>query len=368
MKILFLSNSIGGLINFRKEFIEKLCFGGHEIHISSPIETSTEYFESLGCIIHVLKMSQRGTNPKEEFLLLQRYKKIIKSVTPDIVLSYTIKPNIYGSVACSSYNIPIITSVTGLGTAVENGGWLQKLSVSLLKWGLSKANHVFFQNKESMDFFREKKIKLKSQSLVPGSGVNLEKFAFSEYPDEKDGVKFLFTGRILEPKGIKLYLKAASELIKKYPTAQFHIVGIKDDPELSKLVEEYHEKGIVIFHGQQKDVRPFISDVHCQVHPTFYPEGMSNVLLESAAMGRPAITTDRSGCKEIVDNELTGFIIPQRSKDALVKSMSRFIQMGWKEKKNMGELAHLKIKQQFDRTNVIRIYEDKIRELTGGII
>lgn len=364
MKFLFLSNSIGGLMNFRKELIEQLSSQGHDIHISSPIERSTEYFENLGCQIHPLSMKQRGTNPFSEIKLIKSYVNLLKKLEPDVVLAYTIKPNIYGSIACRKYGIPIIASVTGLGNAIENGGFLQRISIMLLRWGLYKTDHVFFQNQESQDFFSHKGIKLKSQSLIAGSGVNLDKFHTTEYPDVRNGVKFLFIGRMLEQKGLKLYMEAAVKLKKEYPDTEFHIIGIKDDPNLSDLVEQYHRSGIIIFHGEQKDVRPFISIVHCQVHPTFYPEGMSNVLLESAAMGRPAITTDRSGCREIVDDGETGFIIPQRSKEALIDRMREFINLSWEDMKAMGEKARKKVEKEFDRQMVVNEYIKKIEELT----
>lgn len=364
MKILFLSNSLGGLKSFRMEFIQTLAHRGHEILISSPCEDNIEMFIELGCKVFPINISRHGTNPFSELSLLIRYEKIISSISPDIILSYTIKPNIYGSIVGYILKIPIIASVTGLGEGVENNGIIQKIIIGMLKYAMKTTNHVYFQNQESMDFFKTKGINLRSQSLIAGSGVNLEKFYKAYYPDDSDGVRFLFIGRILESKGVRLYLEAAKDLKKDFPDSEFHIIGIKEDPILSALVEHYDKAGIVMFHGQQNDVRRFISNVHCQVHPTYYPEGMSNVLLESAAMGRPAITTDKSGCREIVENGITGFIIPQRSKEELIGKMRQFITLPWNIKKAMGEKARAKVEKVFDRNLIIHEYIKKIEELT----
>lgn len=368
MRILFLSNSIGGLMNFRRELIEELVEKGNNVLIGSSIERDPIYFRDLGCKIYPLTMSQRGMNPFKELKLIYDYKRLLNSTQPDIVLSYTIKPNIYGSIACRAYGIPIISSVTGLGTAVEGKGFIQNVTCRLLKYALKSTDHIFFQNRESLDFFCDKGIEPKSSSIIAGSGVNLEKFQFKCYPPKDEKIKFLFTGRILERKGVKLYIEAATTLKKEFPDVEFHLIGIKDDPELSALVENYHQSGTIIFHGQQSDVRPFIANIHCQIHPTYYPEGMSNVLLESAAVGRPAITTDRSGCKEIVEDGITGYIVPQHSLEALIEKMRIFINLSWEKKKEMGEAARLKVERDFDRRKVVDRYILKIEDLTGKTV
>ena len=363
MKILFLSNSIGGLKSFRMELIEYLLKRGDIVGICSPIEIKPDFFKDMGCRIFPLDMSRHGKNPFTELKMIKDIKSVLKSFNPDVVSAYTIKPNIYGSIACHKLNIPIINSVTGLGSAVENGGLMQKISVLLLKMGMKYADHVYFQNKESQDFFKTHNIKLKSQSLIAGSGVNLARFELTPYPSITNPIKFLYTGRILEAKGVGLFLEAAKQLSMKYKNVEFHIVGIKDDVKYSNLVDEYAEKGIIIFHGYQKDPRKFIAMSHCQIHPTYYPEGMSNVLLESAAMGRPAITTDRSGCREIVDNNITGYIISQRDQNALISAMERFINLPYEEKMQMGINAHNKVAKNFDRDSVVKEYISKIESL-----
>lgn len=366
MHILFLSNSIGGLKSFRMELIEELLKQGDKVSICSPCEISADFFADMGCRIYPISMSRHGKNPFKEIKLISIYKRILKECKPDVVLAYTIKPNVYGSIACNKFNIPIICSVTGLGAAVENGGILQSISILLMRYGMRFASHVYFQNKESQDFFESCRIKLKSQSLVAGSGVNIEKFALKNYPSTENHIDFLYTGRILEAKGIGLYLNAARKLKSENPNLNFHIVGIKDDTKYSAMVDEYAQNGIIKFHGYQTDPRKFIEVAHCQVHPTYYPEGMSNVLLESASMGRPAITTDRSGCKEIVEDGITGFIIPQRDEEALVNALRRFIQLPYDNKCKMGLNAHKKVSTQFNRKDVVNDYIRRMHELVSN--
>ena len=318
----------------------------------------------MGCKIYPINLARHGKNPFRDIKLINDYRRVIKIFKPDVVSAYTIKPNIYGSLVCTSLKIPIINSVTGLGTAVANGGLMQRISVFLMRISMRYADHVYFQNKESLEFFKKNSINLRSTSLVPGSGVNLERFSLAEYPsDEK--IRFLYTGRILEAKGIGLYLEAARIIKMKYPNTEFHIVGIKDDVKFSKLVDEYHNKGIIIFHGYQKDPRNYIKYCNCQVHPTYYPEGMSNVLLESAAMGRPSIATDKSGCKEIVENGVTGFLIRQNDLQSLLEAIEKFILLPLDVKRQMGLKAYEKVSREFDRGIVVDDYISRMNYLVN---
>lgn len=363
MKILFLSNSIGGLISFRYEFIEKLRSLGNDVYISSPLEVSPECFVKMGCEIIPTSFAQRGMNPLSEFKIIGLYNNIISSIHPDIVLSYTIKPNIYGSIACRKLGIPIIASVTGLGVAMEKEGILQKITVALFKYGFKKTDFVFFQNQESIDFFIKKKIPLKDYTLSPGSGVNLKKFIYQDYPAEEGPIKFLFISRILEAKGIKQYLDAATYCKKYNMNTEFHIVGIRDDKRYDELIDKMHKENTIVFHGQQADVRPFIKECHCLIHPSYYPEGLSNVLLESAATGRPAITTDKAGCKEVVLDKSTGFLVRQKDSEDLIEKIKCFLDLSYEEKKNLGLTARKRVEDYFSRDYVIQLYMDKINQL-----
>ena len=366
MRILFLSNSIGGLINFRFELLKALVQRGDEVYLSSQIEPeiSPKPLEDIGCKFIETKMSQRGTNPLDEFKLIKEYKRIINEVNPNIVMAYTIKPNIYGSVACRILGVPIVANITGIGMALENTGVLQKISTLLYRWGFKKTDFVFFQNQESIDFFAKHKIKPQAQSLIAGSGVNLEKFQFMDYPEDNGEIHFLYVGRILPKKGMQQFIDAALYCHEHYSKVKFHIVGIKDDPYYTQQVLNLDEKGVIIYHGKQADTRPFVKSVHALIHPSYYPEGLSNVCLESSAMGRPVITTDKSGCKETVDDGETGFIVKQQDSKDLIEKVVKFINLPYEQKAAMGKAAHDKVAREFNRADVVKRYLEKIDELS----
>ena len=298
-KILILANNDGGLYSFRKELIEKLVEEKYEVYTSFPDGERRKDIEQLGCHYIETKVDRRGTNIIKDFSLLRQYIKILKKVKPDVVLTYTIKPNIYGGIACRLKKVPYIENITGLGTAVENPGILQKLTLILYRIALKKARCVFFQNEENQNFLVSKKVVKEHYRRIPGSGVNIDKFIYREYPQE-DQIHFIFISRIMKQKGIDQYLYIAEKIKEKYQNITFHILGFCEENYVKQL-EELQQKGIILYHGLQKDVKPFIEQCHCTIHPSYYPEGMSNVLLESCATGRPIITTNRSGCKEIVE-------------------------------------------------------------------
>ena len=315
-KVLFLVNHDVVIYNFRLELVERLIKENYEVHISSPYGERIEDLKKLGAVFHEGSMNRHGINPMQELKLFWYYKKLLKKVKPDIVLGYTIKPNIYGAMAASLMNIPFVANITGLGTAVENPGLVQKISIILYKIAFRKIQKVFFQNRENQQFFIEHNIAVKKHGLLPGSGVNLQRFALKEYPDG-EVVKFAFISRIMKEKGIDQYLEAAKRLKEKYQNVEFHVCGFCEEEYEGKL-DEYSAKGIVLYHGMIRNVAGFMSEMHCIIHPTYYPEGLSNVLLEASATGRPIITTDRSGCREVVDDGVNGFVVQQKNSEELV--------------------------------------------------
>jgi len=221
-RILILTNSINGLYSFRRELVEELIKEGYKVIISSPIDTKITYFRELGCCLIETQINRRGTNPIVDIKLLLDYLRIIKKYNPSVVLTYTIKPNVYGGIACRLLQVPYIANITGLGTAVENGGYLQKLTILFYKISLKKANCVFFQNDENRQFFVNMNIVTGNYTLIPGSGVNLDYFKLIEYPND-DIVHFLFIARVMKEKGIEQYLDEAKYIRSKYPNTVFHI-------------------------------------------------------------------------------------------------------------------------------------------------
>lgn len=358
-KICLLANNDVGLYNFRLELIERLLKEGHEVHISLPYGKRVDDFKKMGVFFHEIELERHGTNPFEELKLISKYKKIIKSVYPDIVFGYTIKPNIYGAIAANHFNIPFVANITGLGTAVENPGIMQKVLLCLYKFAFRNVQRVFFQNQENRKFFEERNIAVKVHDLIPGSGVNLERYPLRDYPNEEK-IKFAFVSRIMKEKGIDQYLDAAKALSKKYENVEFHVCGFCENEyegELQKLIEQK----IIVYHGMIDNVADFMAQMHAIIHPTYYPEGMSNVLLESCATGRPIITTDKSGCREIVEDGINGYMIPQKNSNALIEAIEKFLSLSCEEKKRMGINARRKVEQEFDRNIVIEKY---MKELT----
>lgn len=362
-KIVILTNSLSGLYCFRKELIVALDAYDFEIVISTPVDFDKSFFEKFNCVIRAVKLDRKGKNPLKEVNLILNYTRLLKKERPDVVLTYTIKPNLYGGISCNICGVPHIANITGLGTAVENPGILQKLSVLLYRIGLSKTQLVYFQNRANMDFCLSRNLVKKRYVLIPGSGVNLDFHKFQDYPAENQ-MRFVFIGRLIRQKGIEEYFEAARIIKMKYPNTEFHVVGYCEG-QYQKQLEMLQKEGIICYHGVVEDIRPIIGITHCTVHPSFYPEGMSNVLLESCAAGRPVITTDRAGCGEIVEDGITGYIVNKQDVPDLVEKLETFINLPYEKKMEMGKAGRLKVEKEFDRNIVVNSYLNEICNMTN---
>jgi len=356
-KILIVSNVTAGLASFRSELIETLS-KNYDVIVLASDNGRKDKLEACGAKVFPVEMERHGTNPLKEMKLVSYYKKQMREINPRIVLTYTIKPNIYAGMAAASLDIPYVANVTGLGPAIENGGLLQKITVPLYRYGLRKAQKVFFQNTSNRDFMVERKM-VKNYDLLPGSGVNLDKFTVQPYP-QGDTVDFVFISRVVKEKGIDQYLDAAKTIRAKYPEAKFHICG-DCEGEYEAVLQELNNNGTIIYHGRIDDIVGMHRQCSCTVHPSFYPEGMSNVLLESCACGRPIITTDRPGCKEIVDDGVNGFVVKQRDSQDLIDKIEKFLTLSWEERKAMGLAGRTKVEREFDRNIVIKKYLEEIK-------
>lgn len=353
-KVLILVNHDVVIYNFRLEIVERLLKEGYEVHISSPYGERIDELISLGCKYVDASIARHGTNVIEEFKLLFYYRKIIKEIKPDVVLSFTIKPNIYGGIACRMLNVPYIANITGLGTAVENKGLMQKVSIALYKIAFKKVNCVFFQNTENRQFFIDSNIAVDKHKLIPGSGVNLERFTVLDYPLD-EAIQFVFISRIMKEKGIDQYLEAAEYIKNRYPNTSFHICGFCEETYEDKL-NVLQDKGIIHYHGMVRNVTDVLEKSHCTIHPTYYPEGMSNVLLESAACGRPVITTNRSGCREVINDRVNGYMVEQQNSQDLIEKIEQFLELDYEAKKQMGLAGRRKVEEEFDRQIVVDAY------------
>lgn len=357
-RVLFLVNHDVVIYNFRLELVEELIKMGHEVVISCPNGERINDLVKLGAKYIETKINRHSVNPFVDYSLLRHYKRIIKNEKPDIIFSYTIKPNIFGSIAAHHYCVPFVANITGLGTALENQGIRQKLLVLMYRKAFRNIQTVFFQNSDNQLFFEKHKIALGKHKLLPGSGVNLGRFSIQKYPTDGTLV-FVFVGRIMKEKGIDYFLETAKYIKSKYKNCEFHVFGFIEKEYQGKL-NEYAANGIVQYHGMVRNMFDVYGMAHCLVFPSFYPEGISNVLLEAASSGRPAITTDRPGCRETVDDNATGFIVPIKNQDALNDAVERFLLLPYSAKMQMGIAARKKVEKEFDRNIIVKKYIEEI--------
>lgn len=365
-KILMLGNSEIVIYNFRLELVERLLADGHQVVISSPPGEKISQLVKMGCVHEPVEMNRRGTNPVAEIRLLVHYYKLMKKMRPDIVFSYTIKPNIYGALAARKMGIPYVTNVTGLGSALENRGLLQQMMIYLYKLSMAKVQTVFFQNEKNRQFFTSHNIAVNRHAILPGSGVNLAKFNLLDYPSTEKTIDFVFISRIMKEKGIDEYLEAAKIIKEKYPYTRFHIAGFFEE-EYEEIIEDYQRKEIVHYHGMLKDIRSLLSETHCTVLPSYH-EGMSNVLLESAASGRPVLASNVHGCIETFDDNNSGYSFEPRDTKSLVEALERFLALEHQEKKKMGLAGRKKMEKEFDRQVVVNNYLQELEKVVGKVL
>lgn len=358
MRILILSNFGMGLYKFRKELLQELIKHGHEVFVSLPNDDYVPLLENLGCEYIESNVDRRGTNPLADMKLLFSYIKIINKTKPDIVLTYTIKPNVYGGIACRITKTPYLPNITGLGTAVENKGLIQKITLYLYKIALKNPECIFFQNESNRQFFIERGIIKNKSKVIPGSGVNLDQHCYEEYPNNKGNIRLLFIGRIMKAKGIDELLKAAKEIKESQKNVEFHIVGFCEEGYLEEL-RELNDSGIIHYHGQQDDVHKFIKDSHATILPSYH-EGTSNVLLESASTGRPILASNVTGCKETFDAGISGIGFEVKSVKALISAIQQFLDLPHDNKKQMGIAGRKKMEQEYDRKIVTNAYLEQI--------
>ena len=353
-KILILANLDMGLYNFRKELLQRLLSDGYEVYISLPMGPRVADMEKMGCRFIETPVDRRGMNPLADFKLFLTYRKILKQVQPDAVLTYTVKPNIYGGLACRMAKVPYLSNITGLGSAVHNGGAVAKLLMMLYRLSAKYASCLFFQNSQNLEFFKEKKAIAQNYVLLPGSGVNIREYTYEKYPSQEDPLSFLFIGRLMRDKGVGELVEAARNIRRDHPEITFDLVGFCEEG-YQETFEALNEGNVVNALGQQQNVREFITTHSATVLPSYH-EGTANVLLESAASGRPCIASRIPGCMEIIDDGVTGYVFEARNASALEIALRKFICLSYEERKQMGVLGRLKMEREYDRDIIIEHY------------
>lgn len=361
-RILFLVNHDVVIYNFRKEMVEAFLDEGHEVIISSPYGERIDDLIKMGASFREISIDRHGMNPVKELKLISDYKKLISNVEPDIILSFTIKPNIYGSIAAKKYGIPVVANVTGLGTSIQNGGIKQKISLGLYRNALSKAQKVFFQNDSDLKFMLDEKVlKCENYEVLPGSGVNLVQHCYEEYPGEDGQIIFSVFGRIMKDKGTDELIEAAKLVKQNGINALFRVIGFFDD-DYEQRVRNAVNDGLIEYIEQQRDVHPLMKSSHAIIQPSHH-EGMSNVLLEAAATGRPVIASDIPGCRETFIEGESGFGFEVGNARSLAEAIIRFSTVSYDEKREMGKKGRTLMEQKFDRNIVIDKYRKEIERV-----
>lgn len=350
MRILIIANDSNGLYLFRRQLISALIGKGHKVTALTPFDTDVDNLRDLGSLLIETPIDRRGINPFKDLSLLRLYRKEIRRSAPDIVITYTIKPNIYGGIVCRWLKIPYSANITGLGTAFEGSGLLRKIAITLYKTALKKAKVVFFENRDNCEFFISEGIVEKNRThVLNGAGVDTRHFHYQEYP-QNEVFDFLFIGRVMKEKGVDELLEAMSRLIADGEKCSLDILGHYEENYKVKI-ENAQAAGWLRYHGNQPDVRPFIAACDCFVLPSYH-EGMANTNLECASSGRPIITSNIAGCREAV-TEGSGFLCAPRDPDSLYDAMRRMIKTKREVRLEMGKMGRRHMEEVFDKDKVV---------------
>lgn len=368
--IALITNNDDDVYCFRKELIEGLLAEGYEMLISCPYGPKFELMKDIPFRYDDSIIDRRGTNIVSDAKLFLHYRRLFKKHKPNVVLTYTAKPNVYASAAARLLGIPYINNVTGLGSVLSKTGLMRTFIMTLFKIAYRGAACVMFQNSTNMQLALDSRMVNGDYKLIPGSGVNIERYPLQPYPEGGNGIEgetiiFNYIGRILRDKGVDDYIEAAKRIKKRYPNTEFNMLGFIEPTEshYEKELRELGQQGIVYYRGSQKNVKPWIARAHAIIHPSIYGEGMSNVLLENASSGRPIITTDNPGCQETVVKDKTGFIYQGGNIDILVETIERFLKIDNKKRKLMGLEGRKYVKDNFSREVVVTAYKEEIKKI-----
>ena len=359
MRIAIVLNTSWNIYNFRMNFVKTLLDQGYEVHTIAPLDDYTHHLTAAGCIHHKITMDSRGANPIKDSALIIELFMIYKKIRPDIVLQYTIKPNVYGTLAAAMLRIPVVNNVCGLGTVFLKNNLVSAVAILLYKISFRFANKVFFQNSDDMKLFLDKKlVPAGSVDLVPGSGIDLKRFTPTSF-SRNEKFTFLLISRLITDKGILEYIEAVKQLKSSGVDAKFQILGAMD-PEHKRgikveVIEEWIKSGMIEYLGTTDDVRPHINDADCIVLPS-YREGTPRTLLEAASSSKPIIATDVPGCNHVVVNNYNGFLCKLKDAGDLAEKMSAMVKLENDTLKKFGENGRSKMEAEYNESVVINKY------------
>jgi glycosyltransferase involved in cell wall biosynthesis len=370
-KIAIIENHELGIYSIRHDLVKAIA-EQYDTTVLTEIDDSFKNGD-LEKLVHFVDVGKAVLNPVTALKYNSRLRKALIEAKPDVCLTFTIRPAIYGNMVTGRLNIPTISTITGTGPLFDSKSISYTIARQLYKRVLKKTRFVFFPNYDDLNGFIARKYITKEQGRrVPGSGINYEQFAPQESARGNDGkFIFLYISRLIKDKGVLEFVEAASLLKEKFPSAEFHIVGplwTGNKKSLTVTADELNgwiEKKWIIYHDKQKDVRPFIADADCVVMPS-YREGMSNVLLEAASMARPLITTDVTGCRDIVENGVNGFLCEVKSGVDLAEKMIQMMNLPPAQREEMGKKGREKMILEFDKKIVISKYLEAIKEVIDG--
>jgi len=359
--IVVTANTSWYIYNFRKNTLKELISKGIDVHVISPHDEYTEKIKALGCHVHNIKIDGRGINPFVDMITCFNFFRLFLKISPQVILNFTPKNNIYSSLAAAPLNIPVINNIAGLGHAFIKDRILNKVVRKLYKISQRKVSYIFFQNEEDMEVFRKHRIGTKAfKERIPGSGADLKRFSFSQ-TQQKKPLRFLLTARMLKEKGVYLFAEAARYFKEKYgDKVEFSLLGFCDNtnPSGVKLdeINDWVDQGFINYLGVTDKVESIIKDMHCVVLPSYYREGVPKSLLEAGAMGKPIITTDNVGCRETVVDGFNGYLCKPRSLKSLIEAMEKIIVSSEDEINQLGKNSRRHIAENFDETIVIERY------------
>ena len=372
MKILILANNSKAIYNFKNElflelvkpnsYIENNKLNENEVTICVPYDINNKEFEDIGCKVINIDVDRRGTSIFKDFKLFNNYLKVTRSISPDVTLTFTIKPNVYGGIACRLTKTKYIAGVTGLGTSIRNHNLLSKFIWKLYKMGTKSASYINFENQADLDYFNKNIYHNNKSYLLSGSGVNLDKFKYKEYPEDDGIIRFLTIGRIMRDKGTYELLEAAKIIKERYDKVEFNFIGLFEEDDLKEKFLKYNDEGIINYLGFSDNVPDIIKDNHCIIHPSYH-EGLSNALIEAAATGRPVIASDVPGCRETFINGESGIAIIPKDASDLVEKIEKFILLTYEQKKYMGIRNREFVEENFNRKRVIEAHLTQLSNL-----
>jgi glycosyltransferase involved in cell wall biosynthesis len=369
MKVLISINTAWNLVNFRAGLIRALINAGHDVVAVAPPDAYVERVRALGCRFVPLPMDNKGTNPIRDLLLLIRFIRLMRRERPDVYLGYTVKPNVYGSIAANLCGISVINNIAGLGSVFVRNDWLTRLVRRLYALALSRSATVFFQNEDDRaQFIEGGLVNRKITDRLPGSGVDLSRFEVAPMPSAAAPIRFLLIARMLWEKGVGEYVEAARQLRRLGLNAEFCLLGFLDVQNPAAINREqmaqWCAEGFVIYLGETDDVASQIAAASCVVLPSYYREGVPRSLLEAAAMGRPIITTDAVGCREVVDDGVNGYLCKPRDANDLALKMRQMSELPASARSEMGRQGRQKMEREFDEKIVIGKYLEAIAAIS----